>query len=80
MFPEGLDAWINEDRSRLLAEQEVTEDAHAWQRAGRDNAFLYAGSRLQSVRLAVQDTESYPPWSKTSYPHRPEARTAEYAP
>lgn len=51
-----LTRWIDEDRARLLMVQDVTEAAYAWDRQGRDSAFLYRGSRLEAVRLGFQDT------------------------
>ncbi len=55
-----LAAWINEARARIFVEREVTEDAYAWERAGRDSAFLYTGSRLESVRSTSRDARELP--------------------
>ena len=56
-----LTAWIDEDRARLLMEQDATEAAHTWERQGRDSAFLYRGSRLEAVLRAFQDTGKLSP-------------------
>ncbi|MDQ7803117.1 hypothetical protein Q5425_05215 [Amycolatopsis sp. A133] len=41
-----LRAWIDEDRELLLAQRRLTDAAAEWERSGRDEEFLYRGSRL----------------------------------
>jgi WD40 repeat protein len=52
-----LRRWIEDDRSNLLVHQQLTEDAAAWQRAGRQRDLLYRGARLTAARTWVQDTD-----------------------
>ncbi|MGW7545910.1 caspase, EACC1-associated type [Streptomyces sp. NPDC054770] len=41
-----LRTWIAENTTRLRTEQQLTEAAHTWERAGRDPSLLQTGSRL----------------------------------
>jgi WD40 repeat protein/energy-coupling factor transporter ATP-binding protein EcfA2 len=41
-----LREWIETDRADLLTHQRLDEDAHAWQHEGRDQSYLYGGTRL----------------------------------
>ncbi|MFF3444558.1 hypothetical protein [Streptosporangium sp. NPDC002721] len=41
-----LRAWLEEDRERLHAHRRLAEAAAEWDRNGRDEAFLYRGTRL----------------------------------
>ncbi|MEU1259609.1 AAA family ATPase [Streptomyces chartreusis] len=41
-----LREWIEADRVSLLVRQQLTDDAAAWDAAGRDNSHLYRGTRL----------------------------------
>ncbi|MFE5091685.1 hypothetical protein ACFRCI_15075 [Streptomyces sp. NPDC056638] len=51
-----LRRWIDEDRAELRLRQQISYDADAWLAAGRDKAFLYRGTRLQSAsELLEQD-------------------------
>ncbi|MFC5720809.1 hypothetical protein ACFP1Z_11595 [Streptomyces gamaensis] len=45
-----LRSWIREARAELLAHQELSEAATAWDTHGRDPGWLYTGSRLERVR------------------------------
>ncbi|MGW0702753.1 caspase, EACC1-associated type [Streptomyces sp. NPDC002867] len=45
-----LREWIDADRDRLRARQQLTADAGAWERAGRDPSLLYRGNRLAALR------------------------------
>ncbi|MBB5781794.1 nSTAND1 domain-containing NTPase [Nonomuraea jabiensis] len=44
-----LREWIDADRVGLLVRQRLTDDATAWQAAGRDDSHLYRGSRLAAA-------------------------------
>ncbi len=44
-----LGAWLEENRERLRFERQLTHDAQAWETAGRDQGYLYRGSRLQQA-------------------------------
>lgn len=50
-----LRAWIDADRARLLARQQLTQDASAWERSGREPAFLYSNSRLSTAQAAARE-------------------------
>ncbi|MFD9903504.1 AAA family ATPase [Streptomyces sp. NPDC059063] len=50
-----LHGWIDENRARLRTEQQLTEAAHAWERASRDPTLLYAGSRLTRAEAWAAD-------------------------
>ncbi|MGA5824142.1 caspase, EACC1-associated type [Kitasatospora sp. NPDC094028] len=51
-----LRRWIEEDRAGLLVHQHLADSARAWERAGRDRADLYTGSRLAgAARWAETD-------------------------
>ena len=41
-----LRQWIDEDRAGLRIHRRLSESAHEWERRGRDDSFLYRGSRL----------------------------------
>ncbi|MEV4176287.1 hypothetical protein [Nonomuraea sp. NPDC049709] len=43
-----LRGWLEEDRGLLLAHRRLTEAAAEWDQHGRDDAFLYRGSRLSA--------------------------------
>ncbi|CAL9317147.1 caspase, EACC1-associated type [Streptomyces sp. SudanB52_2052] len=45
-----LRTWILGARARLLARQQLTEAAHAWDAGHRHRDYLYTGSRLSAVR------------------------------
>jgi len=45
-----LREWIEEDREALRIHRRLTEAANEWQRAGRDESFLYRGARLAQAR------------------------------
>ncbi|MEV0224069.1 WD40 repeat domain-containing protein [Streptomyces sp. NPDC050704] len=47
-----LRAWIDAERDRLRVHRSLSEAAHTWQLLGRENAALYAGSRLSAARDA----------------------------
>lgn len=44
-----LREWINANRVGLLVRQRLTDDATAWQAAGRDGSHLYRGTRLAAA-------------------------------
>jgi WD40 repeat protein len=50
-----LRAWINADRAKLLARQQLSQDAVAWDRSGREPAYLYSGSRLTTAQAAAEE-------------------------
>ncbi|MGW2364710.1 caspase, EACC1-associated type [Streptomyces sp. NPDC001667] len=45
-----LRAWIRDARAELLAHQELSDAATAWEENGRDSGYLYTGSRLERIR------------------------------
>ncbi|WP_063757767.1 hypothetical protein [Streptomyces fulvoviolaceus] len=47
-----LRAWIDAERDRLRVHRSLSEAARTWQALGRENAALYAGSRLSAARDA----------------------------
>lgn len=51
-----LRRWIDADRAGRLLRQRVEESALAWDRAGRDPALLYRGSRLDDARSLATDS------------------------
>ncbi|MGW3726361.1 nSTAND1 domain-containing NTPase [Streptomyces sp. NPDC000851] len=52
-----LRAWIDAERDRLRVHRSLSEAARTWEALGRENAALYAGSRLHAARDAFpQDT------------------------
>ncbi|WNF28393.1 WD40 repeat domain-containing protein [Streptomyces sp. C11-1] len=42
--------WIDEDRTELVLRRRIADDTDAWEAAGRDQTYLYRGTRLQSAR------------------------------
>lgn len=47
-----LRRWMDAERDRLRVHRSLTEAARTWQELGRENAALYAGSRLDAARDA----------------------------
>ncbi len=47
-----LRAWIDAERDRLRVHRSLSEAARTWQALGRENAALFAGSRLSAARDA----------------------------
>ncbi|MDG9702033.1 WD40 repeat domain-containing protein [Streptomyces sp. DH37] len=47
-----LRAWTDAERDRLRVHRSLSEAARTWQALGRENAALYAGSRLDAARDA----------------------------
>ncbi|MFF7240152.1 hypothetical protein [Streptomyces collinus] len=52
-----LRAWIDEDRAGLLALQQLSDAARAWDQAGRKASDLYRGHRLRTAEHAARDHE-----------------------
>ena len=52
-----LRAWVEEGRAGLRVHRQLTEDALAWQGAGRDPSSLYRGARLAVAREWAQDRD-----------------------
>ncbi|MGW0810757.1 caspase, EACC1-associated type [Nonomuraea sp. NPDC002799] len=50
-------AWIDQDRTTLLAWRKLSEDAREWEQHGRDSSYLYRGSRLAAARETFRDRE-----------------------
>jgi WD40 repeat protein len=50
-----LRAWIEEDRAALLARQHLEDAARAWEQAGRPDADLYRGTRLEAADRAARE-------------------------
>ncbi|MGW4299239.1 caspase, EACC1-associated type [Streptomyces sp. NPDC004646] len=48
-WPE-LRGWVDADRAWLRLRQQLTDDATAWNRSGRDPSLLYRGNRLAGLR------------------------------
>jgi WD40 repeat protein len=55
-----LRAWIDAERDRLRVHRSLSEAARTWQLLGRENAALYAGSRLDTAREAFPRDASRP--------------------
>jgi WD40 repeat protein len=49
-----LRRWIERDREALLAHRRLTEASREWERSGRDQGFLYRGTRLAAWRAPSQ--------------------------
>jgi WD40 repeat protein len=47
--------WISADRTKLLAHQQLSQDAAAWDRSGREPAYLYSGSRLTTAQATAEE-------------------------
>ncbi|MDN0200573.1 WD40 repeat domain-containing protein [Streptomyces sp. S.PNR 29] len=65
-----LRTWILGARARLLARQQLTEAAHAWNAGHRHRDYLYTGNRLSAVRAWAApgngpDTATRPPARRT---------------
>nr|WP_237556501.1 NACHT and WD repeat domain-containing protein [Streptomyces sp. SID5464] len=65
-----LRTWILGARARLLARQQLTEAAHAWDVGHRHRDYLYTGNRLSAVRAWAgpgngPDTAKRPPAQRT---------------
>ncbi|WP_405092925.1 caspase family protein [Micromonospora sp. NBC_01392] len=52
-----LRTWINEDRGRLAARQQIVDSTAAWVAGGRDRGDLLSGVRLTVARRALPDGE-----------------------
>jgi WD40 repeat protein len=50
-----LRAWLEEDRAALLARQHLEDAARAWEQAGRQDADLYRGTRLEAADQAARE-------------------------
>ncbi|MFJ3104454.1 WD40 repeat domain-containing protein [Streptomyces sp. NPDC086835] len=55
-----LRAWIDAERDRLRVHRSLSEAARTWQALGRENAALYAGSRLHAARDAFPQDTAWP--------------------
>ncbi|MFI2507713.1 WD40 repeat domain-containing protein [Streptomyces sp. NPDC018972] len=55
-----LRAWIDAERDRLRVHRSLSEAARTWQTLGRENAALYAGSRLHAARDAFPQDAARP--------------------
>jgi WD40 repeat protein len=55
-----LRAWIDAERDRLRVHRSLSEAARTWQELGRENAALYAGSRLSAARDAFPQDAARP--------------------
>lgn len=53
-----LRSWIDEDRTALMAVQQVTDAARAWDQAGRQDTDLYRGPRLDTATDAVRERDA----------------------
>ncbi|WP_394428846.1 caspase, EACC1-associated type [Streptomyces sp. SGAir0957] len=53
-----LRKWLNADRDSLHAVQQLTDDALAWERSGRDASLLYRGTRLAAMRARAEQAPS----------------------
>ena len=52
-----LSGWVNEDRARLVARQQLADAAQVWQAGGRDRGDLLSGARLAATRYALPEDE-----------------------
>jgi WD40 repeat protein len=48
-----LQAWIDQDRDRVLAQQELVEQAARWEDAAHARSFLYRGEQLLGIRARL---------------------------
>ncbi|HXL89679.1 MAG TPA: caspase family protein [Streptosporangiaceae bacterium] len=55
-----LRGWIDEDRTALLAGQQLADAARAWQQAGRQETDLYRGPRLDIAAQTDPDYQASP--------------------
>ncbi|MFI2713261.1 hypothetical protein ACH495_24370 [Micromonospora sp. NPDC018662] len=53
-----LRTWINEDRARLAARQQIVDSAASWVAGGRDRGDLLSGARLTVARRALPAGEA----------------------
>ncbi|MGW7824577.1 caspase, EACC1-associated type [Streptomyces puniciscabiei] len=53
-----LRKWLNADRDWLHAHQQLTDDALAWERSGRDASLLYRGKRLAAMQARAEQAPS----------------------
>ncbi|MFI6233108.1 hypothetical protein ACIBD9_06070 [Micromonospora sp. NPDC050784] len=53
-----LRSWINEDRARLVARQQLSDAAQVWQTGGRDRGDLLSGARLTVTRRFLPEDEA----------------------
>ncbi|GGO50484.1 hypothetical protein GCM10012287_30310 [Streptomyces daqingensis] len=53
-----LRAWIDAERDRLRVHRALSESARTWQALDRENAALYAGSRLSAARDAFMPRDA----------------------
>lgn len=78
-----LRAWIDAERDRLRVHRSLSEAARTWQALGRENAALYAGSRLDAAREAFPQEAPRPHGSTPTDdedPEGPEDREGEEHP
>ncbi|MGC4770504.1 caspase, EACC1-associated type [Micromonospora sp. DT44] len=52
-----LRSWVNDDRARLVARQQLSDAAQAWQTGGRDRGDLMSGARLTVARKSLPEDE-----------------------
>ncbi len=52
-----LREWVNADRARLVARQQLADAAQVWQAGGRDRSDLLSGARLAATRNALPEDE-----------------------
>jgi hypothetical protein len=58
-----LRGWISENRVALVAAHQLDEDAGEWERAARDDAYLYRELRLASAAATVEEASGSVPVS-----------------
>ena len=64
---ERLKSWIDQDLEWLRLSKELESAARLWEEKGKDQAFLYSGSRLAGVLENVNETDSAVPSSVKSF-------------
>ncbi|GAA2883490.1 hypothetical protein GCM10010517_46700 [Streptosporangium fragile] len=52
-----LGAWIDGNRANLLIQQQLLEDAAAWEQHGRDPSYLYTDTRLAAAQTVTAGLE-----------------------
>jgi hypothetical protein len=70
--------WLHEDVESTVAREQLTDATDAWERSGRDDAFLYRGSRLAQAEALRDDRRAELTLTELAFIERSvEARRAE---
>ena len=60
-----LKGWLDADRSGLVLQRSLTDDATAWEKAGRDDERLAGGARLEALREWASGAATPPSLTRT---------------